>query len=59
MGPRLPVLGTSPKAESRSTLNYAAAIPEPSTGVLLLLGLGGIAWLRGRHRRTPVSSPGI
>ena len=42
-------------------LNYAAAtaIPEPSTGGLLLLGLGGVAWLRGRHRRTPVSSSGI
>jgi PEP-CTERM motif len=40
-------------------LNYARAIPEPSTGGLLLLGLGGVAWLRGRHRRTPVSSSGI
>ncbi len=34
------------------TINAVTAVPEPSTGALMALGLAGVGWLRRRKNRT-------
>jgi hypothetical protein len=42
-------------ANATITVNASpAAVPEPSTGILLLMGAGVLAWRRGRLRTSPI-----
>jgi hypothetical protein len=52
--------GTLATADYTATVAGAASLPEPSSFLLLLAGIGGMAfwgWLRGKDKRLPARFP--